>query len=419
MSRAKIIVLLSSLLPFSAWGAGFELADQSAVAAGTGGAGAARSGDPSTVWYNPAALADGEGARGGAALFLAIPRLTATSTDARFAPVGAPAQNELGVATPFSAHLGWSRGRYGIGLYAGTSHGSSVVWPEGWWGRFDAQSTSIRVIRAAPSFAVRVGPVRFGVGVHVDYAGMDIARSLDFVDTEGTTQIHLSGVSAGADASFYWQVRDWVALGLTYQSRTVINLDGEAVFTVPDSFAGRAPDQRAHSQLTLPDRFALGTAITKGPLTVFADVTLTLWSARDVLKIDFENPATTDVTQPQNWRESFSIRAGVEGPVHRLLKLRGGLYYDHQAAPSETLAASSPDMSRVGLSIGGSLQLHRALAADLSYSVAILIPRDSTGPDALPTSYAGHAHIIGLAFRASQPVVQRGRISEFHYFSKR
>ncbi|HUS68382.1 MAG TPA: outer membrane protein transport protein, partial [Kofleriaceae bacterium] len=122
----------------------------------------------------------------------------------------------------------------------------------------------------------------------------------------------------------------------------------------------------------------------------------------DSLKVDFQSPATTDVDQPQRWRESFSLRAGLEGQVTARLKLRGGAYYDHQAAPSETLAASSPDMSRVGLSVGGSLQLHRALAADLSYSVAILLPRESTGPDALLASYSGHAHIIGLAFRAAQ-----------------
>jgi hypothetical protein len=49
------------------------------------------------------------------------------------------------------------------------------------------------------------------------------------------------------------------------------------------------------------------------------------------------------------------------------------------------------------------VQLHRALAADLSYAVAFLLPRDSAGPDAIPASYSGHAHIIGVAFRASQP----------------
>jgi long-chain fatty acid transport protein len=403
--KAHVVLLSIAIVaaPSLTRAAGFELADQSVVAAGTGGAGVARQGDPGAVWYNPAALADGAGWRAGVSLFLAMPRLTASSTDMTFAPGAKPTDTQLGVSTPFAAQLGWSRGRWAFGLYAGTSHGSSIAWPDGWWGRYDAQATSVRVIRAAPSAAVRLGPVRLGVTVNIDYGAMEIQRALTFVDTDGKSSMRLSGVSAGAGASIFWQALPQLALGLTYQSRTVMKLDGEANFTVPESFASRAPDQKISSSLTLPDRFALGAAWSRRKLTVYGDVTLSLWSVRDVLKIDFSDPATTDVEIPQRWKEGFSLRLGVEGQVHARVTLRGGAYYDHQAAPSETLAPSSPDMARVGLSLGGSVQLHRTLAADLSYAVAILLPRDSTSPDAIPAAYSGHAHILGIAFRAAQP----------------
>jgi len=403
LTGALLSIAIVGAAPQVARAAGFELADQSVVAAGTGGAGVAREGDPGAVWYNPAALADGAGWRGGVSLFLAVPRLTASSTDTTFAPGAQPTDTQLGVATPFAAQLGWSRGRWAGGLYAGTSHGTTIAWPDGWWGRFDAQSTSIRVIRVAPSAAVRLGPVRLGVTLNVDLASMEVQRALDFVDAEGKSSLRLSGASAGAGASIFWQALPQLALGLTYQSRTVMTLDGEAKFTVPESFASRAPDQKIHSNLTLPDRFALGAAYARRRFTVYGDVTLTLWSVRDTLKIDFENPSTPDVNQPQRWSESFSVRAGIEGQVHARVTLRGGASYDHQAAPTDTLAPSSPDMARIGLSLGGSVQLHRALAVDLSYAVAILLPRSSTSPDAIPASYSGHAHIIGLAFRAAQP----------------
>src|SRR5439155_964677 len=93
------------------------------------------------------------------------------------------------------------------------------------------------------------------------------------------------------------------------------------------------------------------------------------------------------------WRESFSVRAGVEGAVSERVRLRGGAFYDHQAAPSDTLAASGPDMSRVGLTVGGSVQLHGTRAADLSYSLAFFVPRDSTSTaaaaDGAPAGGAG------------------------------
>ncbi|MDB4971291.1 MAG: Long-chain fatty acid transport protein [Myxococcales bacterium] len=405
MRRHCIVALLltAALAPSLARAAGFELTDQSVIAAGSGGAGTARQSDPAAAWYNPAAQADDAGFRASAALILAIPRLSARSTQDSLAPADQPTNNELGVATPFALNLGYARGRWAVGLYAGTSHGTTVSWPAGWWGRFDIVSSSLRVVRTAPSAAVRFGRLRLGVGVHVDFATMELVRALDFVDAEGSSHLRLSGASAGADASIYVEVLPTLDVGLTYQSRTAIQLRGDADFTVPDSFAAHAPDQHVSSSLTLPDRFALGLAHHRGRVSFFADVTVTLWSVRDTLTLDFENPNTPDVVEPQRWRESFSVHGGIEAAVSERVRLRGGAYYDHQAAPSETLAASGPDMSRVGLSIGGSVQLHRTLAADLSYSLAFFVPRDGTGPDAIPASYSGQVHMIGVAFRAANP----------------
>jgi len=404
MSRVHVLAVAAALLsPSLVWAAGSELQDQSVLAAGAGGAGVARQGDPGVVWYNPAALADGNGFRGGVSAFLAIPHINASATDARYAPTDQPASTNWGVATPFAAHLGWSGGRFGTGLYVGTPFGASVSWPNGWWGQYDAVSTSLTVVRAAPSFAVRFGRVRLGAGLHVDWANLDLQRALDFVDTSGTTHLTLSGASAGGDASIFVEASETVSLGLTYQSRTAIHLDGNAHFQVPAEFAGKAPDQRASSDLTLPDRVALGVGWTRGRTAVFADATLTVWTVADAQRLHFSNPSTADVTQEQHWAPSFSIHAGVERRVNARMILRGGAYYDHQAAPADTLSATSPDMSRIGLTLGSTLYAGRAVAIDSSLGIAFLLPRTATGNDAIPASYSGFALFGGLAFRAAQP----------------
>ncbi len=399
-TRCAMIVLAVGLPAWSAvaWGAGSELAEQSALAAGTGGAGVARDGDPGAVWYNPAAIADDGGFRGGVSLFLAVPQITANSTNAAFAPQKATT-NELGVATPFAAHLAWAGGRYGVGLYVGTSHGATVTWPAGWWGRYDATATSLLVLRTAPSFAVRVKNVRLGIGVHVDYANLDLQRDLDFVDTSGSSHLQLSGASAGADASIYWAATPMLSFGATYQSRTVLHLDGAANFNVPASFSGRAADQRISSDMTLPDRLAIGTAWYRGRMALFVDATLTLWSVNDQQTIHFA-AGMPDVKQVQNWHESFSLRAGLDGVVSGRMSLRAGVYYDHMAAPSETLSASSPDTAKVGLTVGGTLRLPRGVCIDGFAGVAILVPRESTGADAIPATYSGYVLYSGLAVRA-------------------
>lgn len=403
MTRAAWIVMLGGLVaPAAAHAAGYELAEQSALAAGTGGAGVARQGDPGAVWYNPAAIADDGGFRAGVSLFLALPQITANPAGTTFAPPKATT-NELGVATPFAANLAYARGRFGAGLYVGTSHGATVSWPAGWWGRFDATSTSLLVLRTAPSLSLRFGSrgqFRVGAGAHIDYANLDLQRDLDFVDTTGSTNMQMSGVSAGGDASIFWEATEALSVGLTYQSRTVLHLNGNAKFDVPDSFSGRAQDQGIQSAITLPDRIALGSAWYRGRMALFADATLTLWSVNDAQTIHFQQGTMADVTQAQNWHESFSVRAGVEGIVSRAMSLRGGAYYDHMAAPADTLSASSPDAARVGLTIGSTLRLGRGVAIDSFGAVAILVPREGTGPDAIPATYSGYVLYAGLAVRA-------------------
>jgi long-subunit fatty acid transport protein len=136
---------------------------------------------------------------------------------------------------------------------------------------------------------------------------------------------------------------------------------------------------------------------------VFADATLTVWTVADAQRIHFSNPSTADVTQEQHWAPSFSIHAGVERRVNARMILRGGAYYDHQAAPADTLSATSPDMSRIGLTLGSTLYAGRAVAIDSSLGIAFLLPRTATGNDAIPASYSGFALFGGLAFRAAQP----------------
>jgi long-subunit fatty acid transport protein len=179
-----------------------------------------------------------------------------------------------------------------------------------------------------------------------------------------------------------------------------MHLGGAANFAVPVSFAGKAMDQRITSDMTLPDRLALGAAWYHGRVALFADATLTLWSVNDTQTIHFMQGGMDDVTQPQKWHESFSVRAGVDAAVSRRTSLRAGAYYDHQAAPSETLSAASPDMSRVGVTVGGTLRLPRGVCMDSFAGVAVLLPREANGPDAIPASYSGYVVYSGLAVRA-------------------
>jgi len=405
--RSLAIVLGILALPSVASAGGFEVPDQSAVAGATGGTGTARRGDPSSAWYQPAELADGRGFRGGLGLLLAVPAITATALEGSMET----ATTETNVSPVPHLHLSYSGGPWAVGAYVGISHGSTVQWPQGWWGRFEAMRTGILVIRANPFFALRFGgegglidgfpDIRLSLGLHVDTMQVQNGRQLDFIDQEGTVDLLFWGAGAGGDASIYYQVIPELAFGVTYKSRTFIELSGDADFTVPDPFVGRAPDQQASTTFTIPDRLTLGVAYQDDMFGVFADFGVSFWSVRERTQVDFEQEVTTDIDTPTNWHDAVSLRLGGEVTPIRELTARAGLFFDQEVGPADTLAASSPDMNRLGLTLGAGVNITPELGVDLYYAYVAFLERDGTSLDAALATYSGELHLVGLTVRVA------------------
>ena len=387
---------------------GFEVPDQSAVVGATGGAGTARRGDPSAAFYNPAALADQGGFRGGLGILLAVPTISIEHLEGGMET----ATTVSGVSPPPHLHLSYAENEWAFGAYVGVSHGTSVSWPsapDAWWGRFEAMSTGLLVIRAAPFFSLRLGgergllrdfpDVRLSIGAHVDVARAETRRDLDFIDVQGSVHVLMWGAGVGGDASLYWQATPELAFGLSYKSRTWMRLSGDADFTVPDPFVGRAPDQQASTELVVPDRLTLGAAWQQREFGIFADVGFTTWSVRDVQRVDFSSENTSDSVTPQGWRDTWAFRLGGEVSPIDWFRARAGLYYDMEASPAETLGPASPDMARFGVTVGMGFDITREIGVDASYSYVTFIGRESTSQDAPLARYWGDLHVVALTAR--------------------
>lgn len=388
MRRVGLALLL---LPGVANAGGFSTGDQSVVAAGTGGASTARD-DAGAAWYDPAALIDGGGWRVGINLVAAMAKLHASDPDGTWT-----ADTSGGVAPIPNVDLAWASGRFGAGLAVGVPYGGDVRWPDTWQGEFEIRSTQLQVARIAPFAGWRSGRFRVAGGVHVDLAHMAIDRGLDFIDTTGNVQIDLRGAGVGADASA-WADLGALDVGLSYKSRTKLPLHGEADFTAPDAFSDKLVDQHASSSITLPDRLALGGAYTRGALTALADVEVTMWSVNRQQVVDFEEMQTPDATQVNDWHTTTAVHAGAEWRRGKLVA-RGGAYYDPTPSPAAHMAASSPDSSRVGLSLGASYALGRETTLDASYGYMHLATRTSDNPESITAEYGGAAQFFGVAMR--------------------
>jgi len=256
------------------------------------------------------------------------------------------------------------------------------------------------VFRASPFAAWRFGKWRVSGGLHVDAARLRVGRQLDFIDTEGDVLVDMDGTGVGLDAAAFYQATDDVDVGLTYKSRTGIDLAGAADFeATPDAFSMKTVDQNATAHVTIPDRIALGAAWRTGEWTVLGDLEIATWSVYDELVIDFENDATPDAKQTNNWTTTVGLRAGTEWRFARGWVGRGGAFYDPSPAQDDTLAPSSPDSSRVGVTLGATRAIGTDWYVDAFAEHLQLLGRQSQNENSLAAEYSGHARMLGFGVR--------------------
>ena len=70
-----------------------------------------------------------------------------------------------------------------------------------------------------------------------------------------------------------------------------------------------------------------------------------------------------------------------------------------EAAPAETLAPSSPDMGRFGVTVGLGLDVTPEFGVDASYSYVAFLGRESTSEDAPLARYSDDLHVVALTLR--------------------
>ncbi len=378
----------------SAFAGGFEVAQQGAVAGGTGHAGTARSGDAALAWLNPAALADGGGLRVAVGAALASATIDARSTADD--PWATSTDGALG--TPPHLYASYAGGPLVAGVAVNTAFAGGVRWPDDGPLRFESVESSPAFVRVAPFVGGAVGALRVAVGAHVDAGSLYVEKATDHVTDEGLARILLRGRGVGADASVHVQATEALAVGLTYKGRTRLPLAGEADFDVPDPFAARLADGDVTAAWTLPDRLALGLGLDLDRWRAVVDASLTTWSVNDALVLDFADEGTEDVVQVNDWRDSVALRGGGELDAD-VVTVRAGAYVDGllgAPGPTSTLGPSSPDGTRVGATLGAGVALGEHVQVDAFAEHMRILERASTSLDAPEAAYRGRATVGGL-----------------------
>ncbi len=430
-SRTTTLALLATtaLAPAAAWGGGFT------VSRFGGEHGHAATDDPTAVYYNPAGLAYGHGTRIYVEGLFAYRTVDYTRDPGTIDDTGATAADVaansgeaslanalvspfLGVATD----LGIDGFALGLGVYA--PFGGQTSWDKNeafadndtYPGALDgpARWSSIegeqRSVYASLGAAWRTKSGKFGIGAGVNAISSSLslvrARNIDGTDDlldsgavkEGRSLLELSDLTFSASIGVMFKPTHCSRIGVSYQAQPgfgEMTLDG----TLTNKFGAAVPstlDVQMRQQLPDVIRVA-GTWRAATKITLHAALDYQRWSVfkeqclvqRGVgaAKCAFLPTGALDtangganvlVNIQRDWNDTFSARVGGTYDVNDKLELNGGVLFDSNAVPDETLEPALIDTNKVIGQLGGHYDLSSKLHLSSTLGYVAYFSRSTT-----------------------------------------
>ncbi|ANI77897.1 OmpP1/FadL family transporter [Sphingobium sp. EP60837] len=371
-----------SAVPLPALAGGFYLQEQSPKETGRAlSGGAAAADDPSTVYFNPAAMTQLPGIQtssGGVLLFASARQQDRGTT--RTVP-GLPGSVPVGGTSggnPFDSLIpvpsfyatGQLSDRLWLGLGVTAPFGLKLDYANDFSGRYDSLHTELKTYNVQPSAAYKLmDNLSIGGGVDVQYAKAKLTNALPNLSplaADGHFQVKGDDLSFGWNAGFFYTSgrTNW---GIHYRSAIKHRIEGSATLSGllgPLAVVNGTSD--ASTPLNLPD---IVTASMMHRLSAHARAMLTArWYNWSVFRdIAITSGAGTSVKE-LHYRDSYSVSAGGEYDVSPALTLRGGAMFDRTPTNPQFLTTRVPDGDRAWLSGGATWNMSPALALNLSYA---------------------------------------------------
>lgn len=401
--RLGTVSAFALALSGTAHAAGTALDVQSGRGTGMASAMTAHVDDSSSIYYNPAGIAQGRiiDAQVGGAPLVAGHHFVS--------PSGHQTNLKFAIATPFHAYVsGGVTENLSLGLGVFTPFGLSLAWPTSWEGRRLITEASNANYYFNPTAAYRFGPLRVGAGFQLVRSTVELKKAIAFGDQEGSVDLGGSAWGVGGNVGVQYEaIERYLSLGVHYRSAVKLSYDnGLAHFSnVPASLQATLHDQAVTTSLVLPDSLAVGLAgHPLEDLLLDVDLVWFNWNHLRSVNIHFPNDAsgTLSSTEPKKWTNTVNVHLGAEGKLDEHWRLRGGILYDPTPSPQRTLAPDIPDASRVNLALGGTYAFTNGIHIDLGYQFLILITKASTNP-LLAGDYGGNVNIVGLSVGYRSP----------------
>lgn len=409
------------LLPALVWANGFALFEHGARGVSMGGAFGALADDPSAGYYNPAGLAFQQGTQALAGAFL-IAFSSKFHGDNPYPGAGYRTQMEDQIFYPphfhYSAPLAGNF-RWGLSLIA--PFGLGTWWPDNYAGRFISKRIDLKVFDINPNLAWKLSD-NFAVGVGFDYflVQVDLTKSIGVINPYtqrvaevGQVHMYSDGLTGdwGYNLGLLWKLGGGFSLGAAYRSRVLVEID-DATASFVQFATGNGDFDAMVAQLIPFDRNVKGTTRVNFPAeariglawqgertTVSADAVHMGWDSFSELPITIVGYPALSSVRPENFRDAWTYRLGVERKLSETFAVQLGYLRDRTPMPTHIVSPMLPDADRNGYSVGFSWKASPKMRVDASFLHLPFDDRSTKGQniDNYNGTYRTRAELFGVS----------------------
>lgn len=374
---------------------GFAIREQSAQFQGSSFAGNAAGGGLSSMYWNPAALAQagaGLTSESHAALIFGQAENTVTASNNPFVAFANPSSGDIApfALVPASYYAYRLSERLVLGMSINSGFGLTTQPPvHTYAGAELGRKTKLFTMNAAPTLAYKIAPgISVGAGVQVQYAEgkLGFATGSPF---SPTSDFKSDGDFAyGFTAGVLFEPTAGTSIGLGYRSQIDHELSGTFKLATPLAVL-RFPN--ASADIDLPDIVTLSLRQALAPnMRLLGTVEWSNWSRFKELRL-VGVPGLGPIET--NWSDGWFFSVGGEYDMNPGMTLRAGVAYEISPVDSpEKRLTTIPDNDRFWLSAGATLQLTHNMSADFAYTHVFV-----ENGDFIRTAPASGADYVGVA----------------------
>ena len=353
----------------AAFGAGYQIPNQSTRAVGIAGATIAFSSGPDTSYYNPANMSflDDIWMLETSLTLLYLPSIE--YTDNRSSLFNGSSESEM-FYLPLVHLTSKSFNNYRFGFSLTYPYGLSKQWDEP-YPSATVKEFSLDVVELNPTFSYELGDT------------LSVGGGARFIYADGTVENGVTGLNReleGDDlqvgynlAATYRPIKQW-RLAVTYRSEVNLDLEGDATMVASvDKTPVTGYDGYGAVDVALPAVFSLATSYTIADFTVEVVWNRTFWSA--VEEFDFQYDQSFlgtpfdgfDRPLEKKWDDSDAFRFGITWSILDTLDATFGFAVDETPVRENTLGFELPDSDSYMYTTGVQWEYSEKLSLGISY----------------------------------------------------